>query len=279
MEGQDRRRLAILPLTQPANVDYDYDYLSYSAGVNYRFADSFSAFARYSRGGRANAERILGVGSLDPASGGLVDPSVAYNTVKQAEAGVKFRKDNLSAFVTGFWASTDDRNSQIGADANGQVIVIPVDRTYSAKGIEFEGAWRKGPFAITVGATWTDASIDKDQNDPAFDGNTPRHIPDFAFFLRPSAEFGRVTFGAVVNGTTESFAQDSNLLVQPGYVIVSPFAQFRPTEQLTVAVNAFNVFDRLAIVQLASAAIPPSGLTNAQVLNGRTVTASLRYSF
>ncbi|QDH36242.1 TonB-dependent receptor [Porphyrobacter sp. YT40] len=272
-------RVAILPLTQPAAVDYDYDYLSYSTGVNYRFADSLSAFARYSRGGRANAERILGIGSLNPASGALIDPTVAFSIVKQAEAGVKFRKDNLSAFVTGFWASTDDRNFQIGADAAGQVVVIEVNRTYSAKGIEFEGEWRKGPFAITVGATFTDASIDDDKIDTSFNGNTPRHIPDLAFFARPTVELKNVTFGAVINGTTESYAQDSNQLIQPGYVLVSPFVQFRPTERLTVAVNAFNVLDELAVVQLAAATIPPSGIANAQVMNGRTVTASLRYTF
>ena len=62
-------------------------------------------------------------------------------------------------------------------------------------------------------------------------------------------------------------------------MIVSPFAQYRPTERLTLAVNAFNVFDRLAIVQLGAAAIPPSGIANVQVMNGRTVTASLRYAF
>ena len=181
--------------------------------------------------------------------------------------------------MTGFWASTDERNIQIAANAAGEAVAQPINRTYSAKGVEFEGEWRKGPFALTMGATFTDASIDEDQIDAIFNGNTPRHIPDFAFFARPEFDLGKVTFGTVINGTTESFAQDSNLLIQPGYVLVSPFLQYRPTEGLTVAVNAFNVFDELAIVQLQSAAIPASGIANAQVMNGRTVTASLRYAF
>jgi outer membrane receptor protein involved in Fe transport len=62
-------------------------------------------------------------------------------------------------------------------------------------------------------------------------------------------------------------------------VLVSPFLQYRPTEGLTVALNAFNVFNELAVVQIQAPTIPPSGLTNAQVMNGRTVTASLRYAF
>lgn len=272
-------KVAILPLTQPAAVDYDYDYVSYSAGVNYRMAEPLSVFARYSRGARANAERILGAGSLDPNSGALIDPSTAYNVVKQAEVGVKFPKDGLTAYVTGFWASTGERNYQIGADASGQVVVIPINRTYSAKGIEFEGEVREGPFALTLGATWTKASITKDFTDPALEGNRPRHIPTLSFQARPEVNLDKVTFGTVLNGTTSSFAQDSNVLKQPGYVLVSPFVQFRPVDRVTLGVNAFNVFDKLAIVQIASAAIPAGGLTNAQVMNGRTVTASLRYSF
>lgn len=271
--------VAILTLGKSAAVDYDYNVVSYSAGVNYRFAEPFSAFARYSRGARANAERILGAGSLNPASGRLIDPSVAYGVVKQAEVGVKFRKGGLTAYVTGFWASTGERNYQIGADATGQVIVIPVDRTYSAKGIEFEGEARHGPFSLTLGATWTKANIDKDRTDPTLEGNRPRHIPSFSFQARPQVELGKVTLGSVINGTTSSFAQDSNILKQPGYVLVSPFLQYRPVQRVTVGINAFNVFDKLAVVQIASAAIPASGLATAQVMNGRTVTGSLRYSF
>ena len=249
------------------------------AGVNYRFAESLSAFARYSRGGRASAETAIGAEALDPITGAPRDPALKVSIVKQAEVGVKFRRDGLTAFLTGFWASTDERNFQIAANSSGQAVVVPVNRTYSAKGLEFEGEWRRGPFTLVAGATFTDASIDEDLIDPAFNGLTPRHIPDFAFFARPSAEWGNFTLGAVVNGTTESFAQDTNQLVQPGYVIVSPFVQYRPAQGLTLAVNAFNVFDELAIVSLQAPAIPPSGITNAQVMNGRTVTASLRYSF
>ena len=272
-------RVAILPLTRPAPVDYDYDYLSYSAGVNYRLAEPLSVFARYSRGGRASAENAIGTETLDPLTGAPRDPAVQVSVVKQAEAGVKFRKGDLSAFLTGFWASTDERNFQITANASGQAFVVPVERTYSAKGLEFEGEWRKGPFALTVGATYTNAKIDKDQIDPSFEGLTPRHIPDFWFFARPTFDLAQVSLGAVINGTTESFAQDTNQLVQPGYVLISPFVQYRPADGLTLALNAFNVFDEVAVVQLGAPSIPASGIVNAQVMNGRTVTASLRYAF
>ena len=272
-------RVPVLPLTRPAPVGYDYNYLSYSAGLNYRFADDFSAFARYSRGGRASAENAIGTETLDQRTGRPIDPDITVSIVNQAEAGLKFRRGGISAFLTGFWASTDERNFQITADATGQARVVPVERTYSAKGLEFEGEWRTGRFALVVGATYTDATINEDAIDPAFAGNIPRHIPELAFFARPEVALEKVTFGTVINGTTESFAQDTNQLVQPGYVLVSPFVQVRPAAGLTLAINAFNVFNELAVVALQAPTIPASGLTNAQVMNGRTVTASLRYAF
>jgi outer membrane receptor protein involved in Fe transport len=52
-------KVAVLPLSQPGTVDYGYDYVSYSVGVNYRIAEPVSVFGRYSRGGRAAGERQL----------------------------------------------------------------------------------------------------------------------------------------------------------------------------------------------------------------------------
>ncbi|WP_226018885.1 TonB-dependent receptor [Novosphingobium sp. FKTRR1] len=272
-------KVALLPLSQPGNVDYSYNYTSYSVGANYRVAEPFSVFARYSRGGRAGAERLLFGPALNSSSGKLNDPSVAYSPVKQAEVGLKFRSNGLTAYVTGFWASTKDKNFQIGADATGQVIVINVDRTYSAKGVELEADYQHGPFSLALGATYAKSKIDKDTNDPTLDGNTPRHQPSLFFTARPQYEQDLFTVGATINGTTSTYAQDSDILKQPGYVLVSPYLFVRPVPRVQLGLTAFNVFNKLAFVNLSSAAIPASGIINAQTLNGRTISASLRFTF
>ena len=87
------------------------------------------------------------------------------------------------------------------------------------------------------------------------------------------------TISAAFNGLTSSYAQDSNILKQPGYVIVSPYLFVRPLKRVELGLSAYNVFDKLGIVSLAAASIPASGVANAQVLNGRTVTGSLRLEF
>lgn len=270
---------AVLPLSQPTKADYDYRYTSYSVGVNYRLAEPLSVFARYSRGGRASAERKLFGAELNQATGQLVDPSSAYSPVKQAEGGFKLRQKGVTLFVTGFWASTNEKTLQVGANALGELAIINVDRTYSAKGVELEADLRHGPFSVAMGATYAKAKIDKDTNNPAVIGNKPRHQPSLFFNVRPQFEQGMVTIGATINGTTNSFAQDTNILRQSGYTIVSPFVFIRPLPRVQVGLNAFNVFDKLAFVNIGAGAIPASGIVSAQVLNGRTITGSIRYSF
>lgn len=272
-------QVAILPNGQPGNANYKYDYLSYSAGVNYRVADPLSVFARYSRGGRAAGERVAFSPALDSSSGALTDPTAAFGSVKQAEAGVKLRRPGMTVFLTGFWAATTETGVQIGGDASGNTVVTSFSRSYSAKGLELESEFRKGPFSLSLGATYAKSKIARDNTDASLNGNRPRHQPELFFNARPQVEQSIVTVGATINGTTSSFAQDNNVLKQPGYVIVNPFLFVRPVPRLQLGLTAFNVFDRLAFVNIASSAVPASGLVNAQVLNGRTVTASARFSF
>lgn len=270
---------ASLPLTQPGIVDYSYGYLSYSLGANYRFAESLSAFARYSRGGRASADRGLFPPSLNSQTGQLNDPTQAYSVVKQAEFGVKYRHDDITLFATGFWASTGDVNTQVGADAQGNPQVFHIARTYSAKGIELDAEARHGPLSLRLGATYTKSKIDKDTTNPLEDGLTPRHEPNFFFTAMPQFENKLVSVGANVMGVTSSYAQDTDLLKQPGYVLVNPFVQVRPWHRVAMTLNVYNLFNKLAIVKIDAGAVPASGVATAQVLTGRTVTGSLRLSF
>jgi outer membrane receptor protein involved in Fe transport len=130
-----------------------------------------------------------------------------------------------------------------------------------------------------VGATYAKASIDSDSANAALEGNRPRHAPELFYNVRPEYEHGMFTVGATINGTTSSYAQDDNVLVQPGYVIVNPYVYIRPVRNVELGLTAFNVFDEIAIVNIGASAIPTSGVVQAQTLNGRTISASLRYTF
>ncbi len=272
-------RTAALPLGRPGRVDYDYHYLSYSAGVNYRIAEPLAVFGRYSRGGRASADKILFTPAVNYDTGKLNDKDSAYDTVKQAELGLKYRKNGVTVNVTGFSARTGERNLQVNSRPDGSIQVENIIRGYKAKGVELEAGLRRGPFSVMAGATYTDAQISKDATHSDFVGNTPRHQADLIFEVTPQYETKYVTVGANVIGTTSSYAQDTNQLKLPGYALVNAFVQVRPMERVQLMLNVNNLFDKLAIAETTQATIPPTGVVLGRAYNGRTVSGTVRYAF
>jgi outer membrane receptor protein involved in Fe transport len=263
--------VSVFPLSRPAPVNYDYDYVSYSLSANYRFNDSFSTFGRYSKGARANADRILFVDPtpyVSKVDGSLLDPEAAFDAVKQAEIGVKFRTDHLSFYVTGFWAESREHN-------------LAIDRTYQAKGVEFEGSIAYGPFSLYSGATYADAEIKSDKNpaNAALVGNIPKQQPKLLYFATPQASFGWVKVGANLIGTTSSYSADTNQLKMPGYATVGAFVQLRPSERIVMTLNTNNLFNVKGLYEVDDATMPAIGATTARMISGRTISASLRFTF
>ena len=250
----------------PGHVHYDYHYLSYSLSANYRMAQQFSMFGRYSKGARANADRILFANYVSSATGKLLVKSAAYDPVQQAEVGAKYRTSNLEVYMTGFWAKTREHN-------------IGLDRAYRAYGVELEAGYKLGILNVTGGATWTKAEITKDLLNPATVGNTPKHQADLIFQITPQIETERFTIGTNFYGTTDSFTGDTNQLKMPGYVITNAFVQYRPTDNVTVMLNANNLFDVRGFVEVDADFIPTSGVVTARTVNPRTVSATLSFKF
>lgn len=268
-----------IPAANTELVHYHYGYLSYSASVNFRVSDPFSLFARYSRGSRAGADRLLFSPAINGATGKLATSDAAYDPVRQAEVGLKYRKNGLTLNLTGFYATSSETTTQLNTDLAGNIQLELVARSYKAYGLEFEGGFRRGPFSVMAGATLTGAEITKAENHPELVGNTPRHQAALIYQITPQYDSGRVTVGANIIGTTKSYAQDSNSLRMPAYTTVGLFAQFRPVDRVELSLNASNVFNTRAITAITDAAIPASGVVSTQVLMGRTISSSVRFYF
>lgn len=252
-------------------IDYNVGYWSWSLGANYQFSPDAAVFARASRGGRANADRLLfGVVQAD----GSVRKEDAVDYVDQYELGVKYRSGGFGLFVTGFYAKTQEQNFE----ATSQTFF---DRTYEAKGIEIEAAYRRGIFDLRGGATWTDAEIAKDNITPANEGNTPRRQADFVYQVTPALDWGMVRTGLNLVGTSKAYAQDSNELVFPAYTQVNAFVNVRPVDNIEVSINANNLFNAKGITEAEEGSIV-SGVDNyirARAINARTVSAAIRFDF
>ncbi|MFD1786146.1 TonB-dependent receptor domain-containing protein [Sphingomonas floccifaciens] len=265
------RQVAVIP-SRRSPVNYDYNYLSYSAGVNFKLSDASALFARYSRGGRANADRLTFGPSINPTTGALTDASAAVDFVRQLEGGFKFRQNGLSFYATGFWARTEEQNFEATTQRF-------FDRNYEAKGVELEGRIARGAFSLSAGGTYTDAKITRDVLNPAVVGNRPRRQAEFIYQVTPQVDLDTVTFGANLIGTTASYAQDNNQLKMPAYNQVNAFVSFRPFDDITVTVNGNNLFNAKGITEVEEGAIPTNGIVRARSITGRTISAALRVGF
>ncbi len=273
------RLVSFIPVGETRPVNYSHDYLSWSGSVNYRFSEPFAIFARYSRGGRAAADKILFTPAISATTGALLQPEDGDDAVRQAEIGLKYRKNGISLFLTGFHARTEDTNSQIATNpATGQLELVKVSRDYEAKGLEFEGSFRRGPFSVTGHATYTDAEITGAENQ-ALVGNVGRGQPKLIYGITPQFDNDTFTFGANIIGVTGSFSQDVNLLRMPAYTTVGLFAQVRPMQRVELALNATNLFNERAIAGISEGAIPATGVVMARPLFGRAISASARFFF
>lgn len=270
--GPAERRVASIPLDRPAPVDYKYGYLNYSVGVNYRVAEPFSVFARYSKGARAGADKLLFTPAVSAVTGAVVNPDDEQDDVKQLEGGFKFRKNGITLNATAFHVEAEDQNVLNGAASS-------TNRVYKADGVELEGTFTRGVFSLMAAATWTQAKISEDRIGGVFTGKEPRHQPDWVLVAVPQLDFGKFAAGANVVTITGSYAQDSNLLKMPGFTQVGAFAEFDPTTNLRLTLSAQNLFDTLGIFEVNQSAIPANGIGFARAANGRTVQASLALSF
>jgi len=249
-------------------VDYKYDYMSYSAGVNYVVTGAQAVFARYSKGATAKADRILFTPNVF-ANGNAVG---VVDDIKQAELGYKFKYNKGGVFLTGFYANVNENG---GYEATTQQII---ENDYLSYGLEFEGVHQfSRKFEVRGSATYTHARINSGVNK----GNRPRRQADLIFNLIPTYKFNKLAAGLSITGTTKTYAQDNNKLVLPAYTLVNPFVSYKFGKRFTGTLNANNVFNSLGITESEEGEISGTGtsIIRARPVTGRTIAAGLSYNF
>ena len=151
-------------------------------------------------------------------------------------------------------------------------------------GLELEGSLKLKDFYLNGNVTYTKAEIADDVITPTLNGNRPRRQADFIFAVIPSYKFGgkkqhNVGFSAI--GTTDSYAQDDNKLVMPGYAYFNPFINVELTKGLSASLNVNNVFDTIGITEVEEGSITENqdNILRARSINGRTTSLTLAYRF
>ncbi len=260
-------------------INYDYDYVSFSFGGNYLLSDSQSLFGRFSRGGRANADRLLfGPNVLN--SGAAV-PGLSADMVNQGELGYKRKQGNTTLYATAFMARVSEQNWDFGGSGGG---IRQIQRKYNSYGLELEGSYKIESFSVNGNITYTKAEITDDVVTPALNGNKPRRQADFIYSVVPAYKFGGTkqhNVGFSVIGTTKSYAQDDNKLVMPGFATFNPFVNFELTQGLSASINVNNLFDTIGITEVEEGSITENtdNILRARSINGRTTSLTIAYRF
>lgn len=255
------------------NVNYDADNTAFSIGGTYLITDDSSIFARYSDGGRAVADRLTQVpGSLNP-DGSLTATTDGFDNVEQIEIGYKHSAGSWSFFATYFNTVTEETQAEL---TSGLTFV----REYEANGIELEGDIDiTDTFFIRGNATWTDAEISKDQDNPAIVGNTPRRQADFIYTIIPEFRGDRFSVGLVLQGSTDFFLQDNNDLKQEAYNLINLFGNWDITEDLTAYINVNNLTDEFVITEAEEGSGAVGSIIRARPLSGRSSSIGIVYRF
>ncbi len=251
--------------------NYRINYTSWSFGALYALNNDTSIFARVSRGGRFNADRLLYSGSYTAAgdinAGGRAK---SVNFVSQQEIGIKNRgslgsgRYNIEATL--YRAQVAENNYDFTRN-------IAFNTTYRSYGLEVYGAVHVGGFDL-------DGSVIYTHSRDLGTGKVPATMPSLTYRISPTYDAGIFAIGASLNGQTSSRTRSGNYTV-PGDYYVNGFVKVRPLDQLELGMNVNNLFNRLGYRGSADVGtiVGNTGLIDNSAVNGRTITASVKYNF
>lgn len=261
----------VLDNGNPKVVDYDFDYLSYSVGANYKIDKDKAVYARYSKGGRANADRLLYTPFLTE-EGGTIE-GLSADKISQAELGYKYKSPKVGLIATGFYTKINEQNEEFGRAIN---------KEFRTMGVEFELVAQLGKLNVTSGATYTNAEILKSINEGE-EGNVPRRVPDLLYNINPSYPLlkGKLVLGCSLVGTTKVYAQDDNTITLPAYAYLNTFLSYQIVKGLTLRANVNNITNSLGFTEMEGDAfnVNSTNYMRARPITGRATTVSLSYSF
>lgn len=273
-------------------LNYSRSYTSWTGGALWKASDNLSFFGRASRGARFNGDRQTLSGKIT-ADGRLNDVGevAAIDFVKQYELGVKGGADlgfgsvtaELTLLKGNFKQSTFELSATRcpGMTPGGCVI----DARFKSKGAEFYGTFNSGGFSLYATATYSDAErsgVDAMGNPTPF-VRSPG-IPDLLYTVAANYDVNDlVSIGVSTTGQTSSV--DDAQRVYPGTAIFNSVLSVRPIQNLEASLNVYNLFNTFDLRGNGGVAAPLVGggvdqfVIGGAPAIGRTLTASLRYSF
>lgn len=252
----------IIPSNQDPDGDgegFQYGYLSWSVGANYKFTPRTAAYLRVSRGNKAP--------ELDYYANNFVniplDKKGALETVTQGELGFKTNSPRISFSATGFYSYLDNALLQLFI-SSGSVSFF-TDPTFNASktvGLELETVLKPVKnFEVRAHATLQDAKYDRltYQNtagstnranffDENFSGNRVKDVAPVILDLTPTLTAGK--FSPYINYRWFSERQGNrrNSVQLPAYGVLSAGITGDINRSLTFSAQVSNLLNSAGIL-------------------------------
>ena len=254
-------------------VDYDADFDAFSVGANFQVSDEIAVFGNYSEGASLTSPE-RSTGTFGGQTGVLTAPGDAFlNFVDAFEVGAKFRVLGGNMAVTYFDADVQEAGQ---FEVTTQSVI---QNSFDTNGVEAEiDLPLTGGFGLIANATYTDSEISGPDSNPNL-GNTPRRQADLIYNVNPYYVAERFDVGLNIFGTTESFAQDSNLYELPAYTTVGTYVNLKAAKGVSLGLAANNLLDADGFTEAEGDGFVAGDLVRFRPINGRTVSATLRYDF
>ena len=264
---------------------YSFDYTEWAAslGLNYRFSEAFSVFARGSRAFRTpDLDDIRGLQGEKPEA----------QTVLQSEVGVKYSSPNLAIFANAFITNIDEISFTDEALVDGELQTITRIAEATTPGVEIEARGSYAGFGLNLTATlqnpeynsleFPNENLAEEASELDFEGNRVRRVPRYVVNFRPSYTFGNAKLYLTGKYYDERFSDDANNVTLPDYFVFGAGARYQlgPT---TLQVTGSNLFNEVGLTE----GNPRTGqvvgiqrdIFSARPILGRRFTASIRYNF
>jgi outer membrane receptor protein involved in Fe transport len=272
--GSNEQTAQIFDPNAITTTDYDADHDTFSVGANYQVNDTLAVFANYSEGASLT--------SPDRSSGNLVvtdgvgvspDDDLFLNFVDQFEVGARLRFGAGSLSIVYFDAQVDEAAS---FEATTQEVI---QTSFDTNGIEIEGdVYFENGFGVRANATFTDSEIAGPVGNANF-GNTPRRQAPFVLNVNPYFEGDGYDLGLNIFSTGDAPVQDDNSFDLPAYTTVGAYINYEIFENLVVSLAANNLFDEVGFSEGEEGAPAIGQFIRFRPINGRTISATVRYNF
>jgi len=236
--------------------DFNYNYVSFSTALNYKFTDDAAIFTRFSSGNKAPELNYY----FNNFSNVPINQKGEVQEITQAELGLKYSKSHFSATVTAFWSQL--KNIGVADFAfdpdNGSVFYTPVQFNDSRTiGLEWESAYTPisnltfrfdGTLQKGIATNWTvyDAAGSVDVDDDSitdYSDNTLPFNPNLMFNLGAEYEKDKLNGFLRWQFMGEREGNVANAFQLPAYSIFNMGLGYDISQNLSANILVTNLFN------------------------------------